>query len=76
MESDFFRELQTREPFQPFRVKLNTGRTYEVPHRDLLMVGRASISIGLLDRERAGPIYDHVLTIALVNIRDVELIEG
>jgi hypothetical protein len=76
MDSDFFRELHAREPFQPFRVKLNTGRSYEVPHPDLLMVGRTSITIGLLDRERGGPIYDQLLTIALVNIRDVEMIDA
>jgi hypothetical protein len=74
MDADYFRELHAREPFQPFRVRLVTGRTYEVRQRDLLMVGRTSITVGRVDREHAGPIYDHLLTIALVNIRDVELI--
>jgi hypothetical protein len=76
MEADFFRELHTRRPFQPCRLRLINGRSYEVRHPELLMVGSSSITIGLLDREHAGPIYDHLLTIALTNIRDVELIDA
>lgn len=76
MDSDRFRELHTRRPFAPFRVRLINGRVYEVRDPDLLMVGRTSITIGLLDREKAGPVYDHLITISLDNIRELEMIDS
>jgi hypothetical protein len=74
MDSQRFRELHARRPFEPFRVHLINGRSYEVRDPDLLMVGRTSITIGLLDRERGDPIYDHLVTISLDNISELDMI--
>lgn len=32
-------------PFVPFRISLSDGRTFEVPHRDFIAVGKGVISI-------------------------------
>ena len=46
-------ELQTkarRQLFEPFRVTLTTGASYEIRHPDLIMVGRRSAVIGVTKR--------------------------
>jgi hypothetical protein len=35
-----------QKPFRPFRLVLSAGAAYEVPHSDLIMVGRDAVVIG------------------------------
>jgi hypothetical protein len=35
------------EPFRPRRVHLKDGRTYDIPLRDMVVVGRSYLDIGL-----------------------------
>ena len=73
MQPEELWELRSREPFQPFRLTLIGGRVVEVPHRELMMVGRTSLTVGLLDRESGKPIYDRLVTIALTNIDQIDM---
>ena len=73
MEPETILEHRNREPFVPFRLKLRNGRTYEVPHPNLLMVGRAALVLGTLDREKGEPLFDHTISIDLANVVDVEV---
>jgi hypothetical protein len=62
-----------RRPFQPFRLTLTDGRTHEVRHPELVMVGRSTVTIGL---PRAGdprpvPVFDDLVTIPLVDVMGV-----
>ena len=65
-----------REPFQPFRLTLTDGRTYDVRHPELVMVGRSSLTIGLARRERAEPVYDRIVNVSLLHIMQIELMEA
>ena len=44
---DLIAALEKR-PFEPFRVHLTDGMTYEVRHPDLMMVGCRSVVIGIV----------------------------
>lgn len=44
----FMRWIQVR-PFQPFRVILSNGSTYDILHPDLVLPGRTFVMIGLPD---------------------------
>ena len=46
MKPEQLHRLRTREPFVPFRLRLQDGRTFEVLRRDLILVTRNSLSIG------------------------------
>jgi hypothetical protein len=67
-------ELQAaarRQPFEPFRLILTTGTTYDVRHPDLIMVGRRSAVIGVTsDPNRK--IYDHTIKVDLLHIVGIE----
>lgn len=41
------RELMTRRPFQPFRLVMSSGQSYEVRHPEMAMLTRTSILVGI-----------------------------
>ncbi len=47
MTSEELQTIARRQPFEPFRVILTTGETYDIRHPDLIMVGRRSATIGV-----------------------------
>jgi hypothetical protein len=65
-------ELIRREPFRPFRITLTDGRSYDVRHPELAMVGRTTVAIGLTTNGANEPIYDHLVTVDLLHIMQTE----
>jgi hypothetical protein len=72
MRSEDIREFLQKKPFQPFRVTLTDGRTYEVRHPELAMVGRSTIAIGLPAAGDTSPIYDRLVTVSLLHVMQIE----
>ena len=68
---DLLNDLR-KQPFQPLRLTLTDGRTYDVHHPELALVGRSIVLIGL---ERPGdpdPVFDRHVTVSLRHILQVE----
>jgi hypothetical protein len=67
-------ELQSKarqQPFEPFRVILTTGPTYDIRHPDLIMVGRRSAIIGVTKTpDRA--FYDNTIQVDLLHVVGIE----
>jgi hypothetical protein len=61
-----------RRPFQPFRLTLTDGRTYEVRHPELAMVGRSTVAIGLPAPDDPQPVYDRLATVSLLHIMQIQ----
>lgn len=59
-------------PFRPFRITLTDGRSYEIHHPELMMVGRSSAEIGIPSRRHADPTYETVVHVALVHVMQIE----
>lgn len=76
MRPEDIREFLRRQPFQPFRLTLTDGRTYEVRHPELLMVGRSTVAIGLTRPEDPEPVYDRLVTVSLLHIMQAEPLES
>ena len=72
MRPEDIREFVRRQPFQPFRITLIDGRTYDVVHPDLAMVGRGNVAVGLPRPDDVDPIYDRLVTMSLLHIMQVE----
>ena len=68
---DLLEELR-RQPFEPFRIHLTDGTTYEVRHPELILVGRRSVVVGISNVEQQPPLYDRYTTVALVYIVRLE----
>jgi hypothetical protein len=63
-------ELQNaarRQPFEPFRLVLTTGATYDVRHPDLIMVGNRSAVIGITEKPGKAA-YDHTIKVDLLHV--------
>jgi hypothetical protein len=69
------RNFLDKRPFQPFRITLTDGRSYEVRHPELLMVGRSVVVIGLPAPEEPEPLFDRFVTVSLIHIMQIEPLE-
>jgi hypothetical protein len=72
MRPEDLRDQLRRRPFRPLRLTLTDGRTYEVRHPELAMVGRSTVAIGLArpgDPESNG---DRLVTVPLVEVLRAE----
>jgi hypothetical protein len=46
MRPNDVQDLLRRQPFQPFRVRLSTGRDYEIRHPEFVALTRTSLFVG------------------------------
>jgi hypothetical protein len=58
-------------PFRPLRFIVSKGLKYDIPHPDLVFVGRHDVQIGFSDSEDPS-IYDRVTRVTLVHIVAME----
>jgi hypothetical protein len=66
-------EFVRRRPFRPFRITLTDGRTYEVHHPELAMVGLSTVVIGVPAPNYPDPtFYQRAVTIDLGHIMEAE----
>ena len=72
MRPDDVRDFVNKRPFQPFRITLTDGRSYEVRHPELAMVGRSEILIGVPAPDESEPVYDRLVTVSLIYIMQIE----
>lgn len=54
------------------RASRTDGRTFDVHHPELLMVGRTGAELGVRSPDFAHPVYERVITISLLHIMQVE----
>ena len=63
---DILQALDKR-PFEPFRIQISDGSTYEVRHPELVMVGLGSLVIGV-PAQGQPRLYERYETIALRHV--------
>lgn len=62
-------------PFMPFRIRLNSGRAFEIRHPEMLRVGRTSANVYSFAGQPADP-YEKMEMISLLLIASVEPLEA
>jgi hypothetical protein len=75
MRMEDVRELVRRQRFRPFRITLTDGRTYDVHHPELAMVGRGTVAIGLPRPGDPEPVDGRLVTVSLIHILQIDPIE-
>ena len=76
MRPEDIREFLQRRPFQPFRLTLTDGRSYDVRHPELAMVGRSTVIVGLTAPGEAEPVLDRAVTVSLLHIMQMQPVES
>jgi hypothetical protein len=71
MTQEDLQDAARRQPFEPFRVHLTTGATFDVRHPDLIMVGRRAAIIGIAN-EPGGSAFDRTIKVDLLHIVGIE----
>ena len=61
-------------PFQPFRFWLNSGRSYEIRHPEMLRIGRSSVNVYSFVGEPSDP-YERMEMVSLQLIERIEPVE-
>ena len=75
MRPQDIQDLIRHEPFRPFRITLTDGRTYDVRHPEMAMVGRSTVAIGLPANGHDETIYDRLVTVDLLHIMQTEHVD-
>ncbi len=61
-------------PFRPFRIHLNSGKSYEIRHPEMLKVGRSSINVFWYAGDPQDP-YERMEMVSLLLIERIEPLE-
>ncbi len=61
-------------PFVPFRIRLNSGHTFDIRHPEMLRVGRSAVHIYSFAGEPADP-FERVQMVSLLLIESIEPLE-
>ncbi len=72
---DDIRERLDKRPFEPFRICMTDGRSYDIRHPDLCMLGRTTVYVGVPDT-KVKRIVMRVDQCALVHIVCFEQLDG
>jgi len=71
MAPEELREVLRQQPFQPFRLVMTDGRSFDVRHPDLMMVGRRSAMVGLTGQP-GRTYYERAVQVDLLHIIRLE----
>jgi hypothetical protein len=76
MRPEDVREFLRRRPFQPFRLTLTDGRTYDVMHPELAIVGRGWVEVGLARPGDPENIAERLISVSLLHTMQIEPLES
>ncbi len=68
MSDDDLLQAVRKRPFEPFRIQVSDGTTYEIRHPELVMVGLSTILIGVPATGQAKPVYERYETVSLGHV--------
>jgi hypothetical protein len=63
------------EPFRPFRITLNGGRTFDIRHPEMIQLGRTTMTIFTLLSNESEAAKDRQVEVSLVLTESVELLD-
>jgi hypothetical protein len=73
MTPEKLRQHLYHEPFQPFRVRLKDGRSYDIRYPKLNLVGESVFIIGIPEANDPSPrFYDHTVWVPLKLIDGID----
>jgi hypothetical protein len=75
MKPEDIRELKEAQTFVPFRICLTDGKSYDIPHRDFVMIAKTIIDIGVAGNAGSG-IYDQIVGISPLHIVRIENLQA
>jgi len=75
MRPEDVREHIVAEPFEPFRIILSDGATFDIRHPELCIIGRSSLHLVIPDRKHPW-MADRVSHCSLIHVTRIEPIDA
>lgn len=69
-------DILHRQPFQPFRVHLRDGRTYDIRFKELAIVMMNAFDIGIPVPGETEPLCDYVVSVLPEDVVQVEPLQS
>jgi hypothetical protein len=69
-----FREMLSRQPFQPVKITLSSGQSYEIRHPEMALLTRTSLLIGVDMADDGVPAEFKILS--LLHVTAIEPLAG
>ena len=63
------------QPFRPFRIRMNSGRTFDIPHPEMVRVGRRDLLIFTFVSD-SPDVYDRWENVSLLLIESLAPLEA
>lgn len=71
MAPEELRDTAQTKPYQPFRIVLTDGAVYDIPHPDLLWVGKRTAYVGLTGKP-GQTFFERSVKVDLLHITRIE----
>lgn len=75
MNPDDLRDYVRRKPFEPFRLHLTDGSTFDIRHPEMILIARRTVAVGL-PASAGSTEADRITTISILHIVRAEPIEA
>jgi hypothetical protein len=75
MAPEELRDALRQQPFEPFRLVMTDGIGYEIPHPDLLMVGRRTAVVGVAGQP-GQTFYERTVKVDLLHVIRIEPLQA
>ena len=69
MNAETIREWLTRQPFEPFELRLSNGEAYQVRHPEVVAIGKNRVVI-------FNPETDRFVHIALIHVNSIQALQS
>jgi hypothetical protein len=66
----------TAEPFRPFRIRMTSGRTFEIRHPDTIQAGRSTIAISTVLSDDPDEAKEQEIRVSYLQIESVEPLDS
>lgn len=76
MRSEYILELLRAGPFEPFRLHLTDGASFEIRRPDMAIVQRSKVIVGVPGSDGADGPVERTVNCAMVHITRTELVNG
>jgi hypothetical protein len=63
------------QPFRPFRIRMNSGRTFDIPHPEMVRVGRRDLLVFTFVSDALN-VYDRWENLSLILIESLSPLEA
>ena len=75
MRPEDIKAVRDREPFVPFRIVFTDGKSFQIPHRDFLMISRHTLEIGVA-REPGSAIPEEIVHASPLHVVRIEQMQA